>query len=426
MQISLQETTTVQRRLSVVVPADRVEQEVRSRLDSLARTVKIAGFRPGKVPMSEVQRRYGGKVRREVVDELVNSTFYEAVVKEKLRPAGAPKVESRRDTPGEDLEYTAVFEVYPEVKFKSLDGLNVDKPVAEISDQDVEDRLELRRHQLPAYEPVDRPARAGDQVVVDLGRDDGQPGEGHQMPVVIGAGTVVKGFEEALAGIKTGEEKTIELVFSADHHDPKVAGRPAQFHIKAVSVAEPRLPQVDDEFARRCGVEGGVEALRAALREELQREAESAGREVVKERLLQRLLEANPIDVPQTLIDDELRRATGTAPAAASDAAPFGEQLEERIRRRVAVALLIAELVRQQNLTVPPEALRAKVKEAAAGYGQPDKVVEWYYADRKRLQPFESMLLEYEAAKWLLDRARVREQPVTFQELVQGSREAPA
>jgi trigger factor len=418
MQISVQQTTPLGRRMTIAVPADRVEQEIKQRLDSLAKTAKISGFRPGKIPMSVVVKRYGGKVRQEVVDELLNATFYEAVVKEKLRPAGAPTIESRRDAPGEALEYTAVFEVYPEVEIKSLEGLSVEKPVAQISDKDVDAMIERMRRQQPDYVEVDRAAQDADQVIVDLGRDDGQPGAGHQIPVVIGAKGVMEGFEEALIGLRVGEEKTIELTFPENYRDPQMAGKPVGFHVKVIKISEPKLPPVDEAFAGRFGIEtGGVEALRKEVLEGMRREAEEAAGEVAKGRLLEQLRQRKAVDLPRTLVDEEVKRMASEksgGPAAAGSAPDIQAEAEAR----VAIGILISEIIRQQGLQVKPDILRAKVESIATSYDEPAKVVEWYYADRRRLRQVETTVLEQQALDWLLERANVREQPLNYDELM--------
>jgi len=427
MQISLQETNALERRMTVAVPAERVEEQIKERLNSLAKTAKISGFRPGKVPVSYMERRYGDKVRQEVVDELTNSTFYEAVSKEQLRPVGAPKIEARQAEPGADLEYTAVFEVYPEIQFKALEGFTAERPVAEIQDPDIDAMIERMRHQKPRFQPVDRPARQGDQVTVDLGRDDGQPGEGHQIPIVIGSNMVMEGFEEALIGVSAGEDKTIELDFPVDYRDPQYAGRTVVFHVKVIQVAEPAIPEVDEEFARSFGIEeGGVEALRREVSQGMQREAEEASREIVKRRILKELQKANPIDIPQTLVDEELQRMTSEAQrqGVAQDAVTENQQLEEKARERITLGLMMAEIVKAQSLQVKPEALRARVEALAATYDEPSKVVEWYYADRRRLQQIESLVLEEEVVDWLLGRAQLRDQPMSYEELMKSRQEA--
>lgn len=417
--------------MTIAVPADRVEQEIRQRLASLAKTAKIAGFRPGKVPVSVMERHYGDKVRLDVVNELMNSTFNEAVTKERLRPVGVPTIESQRNDPGKDLEYTAVFEVYPEIQFNALEGLAVDKPTAEIGERDIDAMLERMRQQRPDYREVDRPARTGDQVLVDLGRDDGQPGEGHQLPIVIGSKSVMEDFEEALVGVKAGEAKTIEIEFPSDYRDPQYAGRPVVFHIKAMKVSEPVIPQVDEAFARGCGIEeGGVEALRREVAQSMRKEADEASREIVKRNVLNRLREANPVEVPKTLLDEELKRLAGESrqgpagqDAQGQGAVVANRQLEEKAGRRVALGLMIAEIVKQQNIQVKPEALRAKVEAVASTYDEPHKIVEWYYADRRRLRQLESLVLEDEVVEWLLARAQVREQPTTYEALMERRQE---
>lgn len=408
--------------MTIAVPADRVEQEIRQRLNSLAKTAKISGFRPGKIPMSVVEKRYGGKVRQEVVDELLSATLYEAVVQEKLRPAGTPTIESRHNSPGEALEYTAVFEIYPEIELRSLEGLSVDKPVAQVTDTEVDAMIERMRRQRPDYEEVKRPAQDNDQVMVDLGRDDGQPGEGHQIPVVIGSKSVMEGFEEALIGLSAGDEKTIELTFPANYRDPQMAGKPVSFHVRVVKVSEPKLPPVDDDFARRFGIEeGGVEAMRKEVLQGMQREAEEAAVEVTRGKLLEQLRQINTVELPQSLVEEEIKRMAGEAGRGAAEHAaesPSKTQMESEAKARVTIGILIAEVIRQQSLQVKPDVLRAKVESVAASYDEPAKVVEWYYADRRRLRQLETAVLEQQALDWLLERAKIHERPIGYDELM--------
>lgn len=417
MQVTVQETSSLERRMTVTVPAERLEKEVQNRLNSLARTVKISGFRPGKVPLSEVQRRYGDQVRREVINDMVHTTFQEAAIQEDLEPTGAPHVEIN---PGADqgLEYTAVFEVYPKIELKAVEGLEVAKPVVEISEQDMTAILDRMQRQQASYEEVDRPAAEGDQVLIDVGSDDDQPGEGRQVPVVLGSQSVMAGVEEALTGVTAGEEKTIEVASPENHPNQEIAGQPVKIQAKVVKVSEPRLPPLDDEFARRFGIEeGGLEAFRKEVRDSMEKEAAEASREVVKRRLLDALYHANEIEIPKSLIADEIKRMTEKSQQP--ETIDTGdEQLKERARQRVATALLITEVVKQQKMSVNPEKLRAKVESIAASYEDPNQVIEWYYQDRNRLQQLELLVLEEEVVDWLLEQAQVNEVPCSYEELM--------
>lgn len=417
MQVSLDKTGSLERRLTVAVPAERIEQRIRQRLGSLAKTAKIAGFRPGKIPMSVVEKRYGLQVRDEVMDELVNATFAEAVSQEKLRPAGLPKIESRHSVPGQGLEYTAVFEVYPEIELQATAALAIEKPVPQVTEQDVDAMLERMRRQRPDYLPVDRAAQDGDQLIVDLGREDGRPEAGHQVPVVIGSRALHRDFEDALIGAAAGDEKGITITFEPGYHDPKVAGQTVTFQVKVIGVAEPHPPALDDAFAVRCGVaEGGLEALRREVRDSMQREAEEAVKEVVRARVLERLRETNRVEVPKSLVDDELRRIA---------AEPGGAALTPEVRQaaaadRVTVGLLIAEIITRNDFKARPEAVRAKVEAMAMAYDEPKKVLEWYYSDRRRLRQIESLVLEEQAVGWLMERAQITETPMGYNDLMKA------
>ncbi len=435
MQVSVQSSEGLERRLTVVVPAERVETAVQERLKSLARRVKVDGFRPGKVPFSLVQRMYGEQVRFEVQDEVVQSSFRDAVTQQQLRLAGTPRIESSSLEPDKGLEYTAVFEIYPEVGQVSLDSIKIEKPVAEVTEADVMVVLERLRKQASEWAAVERPAQDGDRLVLDFtGSIEDEPfagNEGKEIPIVLGSKTFIAGFEEKLIGAKAGEERTLDLQFPEEYHAAELAGKPVQFAIKVISVSEPKLPEVDDAFAQAYGItEGGADALRAEIRGNMQREMEQAVKRKVKQQVLDGLLQANPLTLPRALIDDEIGQLMQQA---RDDLAARGAQManinlqpgmfEEHARRRVALGLILAEIIRKNAFKAQPENLRAAVEAAASSYEAPAEVINWYYADRRRLAGVEALVLEDQAVDWVFQSVAVNDTPISFEALMQPAQQ---
>lgn len=435
MQVSVETTTGLGRRITVGVPAERIDEEVRSRLKTLAGRVRLDGFRPGKVPMSVVERRFGHDVHQEVIGEMVQSSFYEAVTQEKLRPAGRPTIEPMQRERGEDLQYTATFEVYPTIQPAPLDQLRVEKPVSEVTDADVDQMLEVLRKQRTNWAPVQRAARDGDRVVVDFkGSIEGEdfPGnEGKQVPVTLGSNSFIPGFEAGLLGAGAGDERTLELQFPADYGAKAVAGRPVRFDVKVTSVAEPEVPPIDEAFAKQFGVaDGSVAALRQQVRENMQRELQQTLRATVKNQVMDALLQHNPIEVPHGLVQDEverLRRQTQQqfSPGQSAKQAQLpAEMFQGQAERRVKLGLLLAEIIEHGQIKVDADRLRAAVDGIAATYEQPEEVVKWYYSHKEHLSELESVVLEDQVVDWVLGQAQVVEKPVSFDDVMKPNKAA--
>ena len=429
MQVSVETTEGLERRMSVEVPEDRIEKEVENRLQQLARTTRIKGFRPGKVPMRVVKQQYGKQVRQEVLGEVMQSSFYEAVTQEKLRPAGMPTLEPVSMEAGKALAFTATFEVFPELELAKLDGVALDKPVAEVSDADIDKMIETLRKQRAEWEDVDRGAEDEDRVVVDFkGTIDGEAfegGEGKDVPVTLGGQRMIDGFEDGLKGAKAGDELTLDLTFPEDYAYTEVAGKPVQFAITVHKVQAAKLPEVDDEFAKGFGVgEGGVEKLREEIRQSMERELSQAVKAQRKQAVMDKLLELNKFEVPKALIEQESQalmeqmRQQMHTPAGKSgvdlDPAMFADQAG----RRVTLGLLLAEVIQKNELKVDAEQLRKAVEEIAAGYERPEEVVNWYYGDRKRLSEIESVVLEDRVVDWVYEQAKVNEVKKDFDEVM--------
>lgn len=310
MQVSVESAGGLQRKLTVAVPEDTIEQAVQSRLQNLTRTVKIKGFRAGKVPLKVVKQHYGSQVRQDVLGEVIQSSFYEAVSREKLRPASSPNIDTQQAETGQGLEYTATFEVYPEIALADISGTKIEKSVSEITDNDLDEMIDTMRKQQIEWEVADKASETGDQVTVDFkGIIDGEAfagGTGQDMTVEIGKGSMIKGFEEGLVGLKADDEKTLELTFPEEYHAKDLAGKDVQFEIKVKKVEVSKLPEVDEEFAKKMGVaDGSIEKLREDVKNNMQRELDARLKNSVKQAVMDKLLEINKIDIPEALIQQE-------------------------------------------------------------------------------------------------------------------------
>lgn len=427
MQVSVETTQGLERRMTVSIPEKQVSEGVQSRLQRLARTVKVSGFRPGKVPMKIVQQHYGSDVRHDVVGDLMQSTFYEAVTQEKLAPAGMPTLEPKSMEAGEGLEYVATFEVLPEVKPAKLDGAEIDKPVVEVTEADVDTVIDTIRKQKITWKEVKRAAKEGDRVTIDYhGTVDGEDfngNKGEDMPIILGEKRMIAGFEEGLNGAKTGAELTMDLNFPEDYGHSDVAGKPVQFAATVKSVEESVLPEVTDELAKEFGIEAGtVEGLRTEVRSNMERELGQRLTSTIKQNVMDKVVEVNKLDVPKAMVDEEAKRM------AAQMQQQMGDQLkgtalpstmfEEQASRRVALGLLLSEMIRENEFKAEPEKVRARVEQLASTYEKPEDVVDWYYSDSKRLGELESLVLEDQLVDWILQQAKLNEVKTSFDEIM--------
>lgn len=434
MQVSVEATGNLERRMTVRVPEDRVNAEVQNRLERLARTTRLKGFRPGKVPLKVIEQQYGAQVRQEVIGEVVQSTWYEAVTQEKLRPAGAPRIEAMGAEPGQALEYVATFEVLPEVKLASLEGVKIERVTARVSDAEVERVVENLRRQRTNWEAVERVAANGDRIVIDfVGTIDGQPfkgNEGENIPVVLGTGSMTPGFEEALVGVRGGEERTVEVTFPGEYGNKEIAGKRASFKVSVHRVEEPHLPQVDEAFAEGFGIrEGGVPALMAEVRKNMERELDEALRAANKQAAMDKLLELNQVEVPKALVESEVRALMEQM--RRNMHVPRGKQFdidtsmfEPQARRRVALGLILAEIIKRNDFKADPERVRERVETLAGTYERPDEVMNWYYSDKSRLKEVESLVLEEQVVDWVFGKAEVAEKERGFDEVMNPGRTA--
>jgi trigger factor len=426
MQVSMTTTKGLERRLEVAVPGEQVATEVDARLKRLARTVRLKGFRPGKVPFAVVRRQFGSQVHAEAVSDLMQSTFAEAVREQRVRPAAGPRIEPIAVEPGNELRYAAVFEVLPEISLKALDAMAIEKPAASVTEEDIDAMLQSMRAQRPIYSPVEREAREGDRVTMDFeGRIDGAVfpgGKGDAMQVTIGAHRILPEIEQALVGTKAGDAKTISAKFPDDYGAAAVAGKQAEFDLKVAKVEEHSLPAMDEEFVRAFGVsEGGLPELRTEVRASMERELTNAIKARQRDQLFDALYRDNPMDVPQSMVENQISemqqqmlRRLGTQDPKQL---PGRETFEANARKRVALGLMVGEIVRAQTLKVDRARVQERLDTVTASYPDPQEARRQYLASREAMEQLESAALEDQAVDWALSQVKIVERPSTFRAL---------
>ncbi len=428
MEVSIENTGGLARRMTVQVPAERVDQEVESRLQSMCQTVRLDGFRPGKVPLKVIEQKYGKQVRLEVVDQVVNSTLQEALTQESIRPAGVPSIDPKEFAPGEPLEYTATFEIFPELSGNIQYGFRVNKPMVAIADEDVAGMLENLRTQRGVWNAVDRAAQTGDQVTIDFeGTVDGKPftgNKGEKVPVVLGSDSMIPGFEDQLVDVSAGDDKTLDISFPDDYPASEVAGKAASFTVKVHTVSEVELPALDDDFARAFGVEdAGLDGLKGEIRNNMERELRGLVASKMKEQVFNGLMEANPVEVPRSLVDNELQQLRSRQEEGGTEDAA---ELETRAERRVKLGVVVSEIARQNQLQIDPDRVRQMVETIASSYEKPEEVVQWYYGNQEMLSGVQSAVIEEQVVDWIVEHSgvEVEELETTFSALVEEAKQS--
>ncbi|AGA72767.1 trigger factor [Pseudomonas plecoglossicida] len=434
MQVSVENTSALERRMTIAVPAERVENEVNKRLQQTAKRAKVAGFRPGKVPMSVIRQRFEADARQEAFGDLVQASFYEAIVEQKLNPAGAPAVEPKSFEKGKDLEFVAIFEVFPEFTVGGLESISVERLSAEVADADLDNMLEVLRKQNTRFEAVERAAQNDDQVNIDfVGKVDGEVfagGSAKGTQLVLGSGRMIPGFEDGLVGAKAGEERVVNVTFPEDYQNLDLAGKAAEFTITVNSVAAPVLPELNEEFFAQFGIkESTLEGFRTEVRKNMERELRQAIKAKVKNQVMDGLLAANPIEVPKALLENEVNRLRVQA------VQQFGgnikpEQLpaelfEEQAKRRVVLGLIVAEVVKQFELKPDEGKVREMIEEMASAYQEPEQVIAWYYKNDQQLNEVRSVVLEEQVVDTVLQKATVTDKSVSYEDAVKPA-QAPA
>ena len=437
MQVSLSATGGLERRLEVAVPATEVASEVEQRLKQISRTARLKGFRPGKAPYAVVRKQFGDQVHTEVVSDLMRSSFAKALSQEKLTPAANPRIEPLAVGPGADLKYAAVFEVMPEVKLASVDGIAVERPTSSVEDADIDAMIESMRRQRPIFTAVERAAKDTDRVVIDYkGSIDGQPfegGEASDIQVVIGSKQSMTELEEGLKGASAGETRTVTVSFPEAHPNKAVAGKTAALEVTIKRVEEHSLPAVDEEFGRAYGVEeGGVEALRAEVRKSMERELADVIRNRVRTQVLDALYRQNPVDVPRTLLEEQVQqlqidtaRRMGVRDASQ---VPPRQQFEEPARRRVALGLLMTQIVQAEQIKLEPERVQTRLSDLIASYPeqQQDEARRAYQQNQDAMRQIQSAAIEDQVIDWVLGRANITDKPMSFKEITGFGQEQAA
>ena len=429
-EIAADTSSALERRIEMTVALAEIDKDVEQRLKHLSRTVKMPGFRPGKVPLKMVAQQYGSQARSEAIGAAVEKAYGEKLREQKLRVAGYPRIEPKADASPGLLGFTAVFEVYPDITLADISGQSIEKPILTVTEVEVDKTLDVLRKQRTVYTEIDRAAIKDDRLVIDfVGRRDGEEfsgGKASDYGVMVGGGMMLPEFEAQLEGVRAGERKVFDVTFPADYQNAELAGKTAQFEMHVKKVESPHVPEIDADFARQLGVaDGDVGKMRVEVRANLEREVRKRLLARVKTQVMEAVLKVNPIEVPKALVDME---AEQMAQAARRDMEARGMMMKnlpvepswfgEQATRRVKLGLLLAELVKARDLHVKPEQVRAIVDEYAETFEDPKEVVRWYYSQPQRLAEAEALALENNVVDWVLANAIVSEKPIAFDDLM--------
>lgn len=432
MQVSLESGEGLERRLLVDLPAERVEAEMDKKLKDLARHVRLDGFRPGKVPMRTIKQRFGDQVRQETYGTLIQETLYEAASEHKLMPAGEPQIELREAAEQGGLGYTAIFEVMPEVKVGDLSGQSLSRPVAQVLESDIDAMIEKLRKQRTVWNEVDRGAQDGDTVHMDFkGKIDGELFEGgsaENAPLVLGSGSMIEGFESGLLGAKAGDERNLEIKFPDDYRAEHLAGKDVTFDVKVLKVAEPQLPELDEEFVKAFGVEDGtIDSMRSDISKNMRHELKKKLDSITKERVMDVLIAANPMDIPKAMVANEAERMKqqmlqdmeqrGQSSSMDLPASIF----ESQATRRVHLGLLVSEIMSAQQFKAEEDQLRETIAEFAESYEDPQEVIDYYLQDKNARAGIENLVLENHVVEWVLGQVKLADEEKAFSEVMDNT-----
>lgn len=429
MQVSVEKTSELSRKMTVSIPDALLQEKMETRFKKLAREVKVDGFRPGKVPVSMVKKLYGERVRGEVAGDLIQSTYFEALQQQDLAPAGHPHIVPSDKNEG--FEYVAEFEVYPEISLDGINGLQITRPQASVTDADVENMINKLREQKKVWNVVERASQEGDRVSIHFsGVCEGEnftDGKVENYAVEIGGKQMIPGFEDELKGLTAGASKTFLITFPEKYNSEKLAGKQAEFEIEMVKIEEPALPVVDADFIKAYGVEeGDAEGFRADVRANMERELTQGLKAKLKTAVLDALFENVNVSIPNALIDQEVQALRKPYAERAKkmrlkleDLNLPSEMFEDQAKRRVALGLIMGEIIQKNELAVDADKVRAVIDDMAKSYERPEDVVNWYYADKSRLNDVQQMVLEDQAVAWIIEQAQVTDQTIGFDEVME-------
>jgi trigger factor len=427
MQVSVENIGKLERRMQVQVPAEQVSKEIAARLKTISRTARLNGFRPGKAPLNVIRRQFGPQVHREVIGELLQSSYEQAVTQNALAPAGSPRIEPQSMDEGQDLKYVATFEVFPEVVMQPIDAMQLERVTAEVTESDVDAMILRLRQQQMKFAEVQRAAASKDKVTIDFeGSIDGVPfagGKGENIAIVLGEGRMLPQLEQGLIGVLPGEKRSISVNFPADYRATELAGKEAIFATETKKIEEPTLPELDEEFCTAFGVtEGGVPKLREDVTANMNRELSQALRNRNKTAVMDRLYDSNPLDIPNVLLEGQIRdlQAEAMRRSGAKDAsqAPPREPLVEPARRRVALGLLLNDIIRREKIVVERARVNERLDEMVSAYGDAGAMKRAYMQNADAMRQIENLALEDQAVEWVLTHAKVHDKASTFKELM--------
>lgn len=434
MQVSLETTSGLERRLTIGVPAEQVESEVEKRLKEAARNVRINGFRKGKVPLSEVKRRYGAGVRQEVVGEVISRSFYEAVQKENVKPAGQPNIQPKQMAAGKDLEYVATFEVYPTVDLTDLTTFELTRVSAEVTESDIDNMIEVLRKHQATWSEVERAAADGDKVNIDfVGTKDGVEfagGKAESQDLVLGSKSMIPGFEDGIVGMKAGEERVIKVTFPEDYQSEELKGADAEFTVKVNTVSEGSLPELDKAFFQKFGVEkGGEKQFRKEVKANMDRELSNAIKAKVKGQVMDALIASHTTEVPKALVANEinvlreqmLQRFGGQQQNFDVKSLLPDTMFQEEAERRVTLGLIVGEIVKSAKLKPDAKRVKSMIEDIASTYQEPQEVIDYYSGNRELMAGVESAVLEDQVVDYILSQAKVTEQQSSYDEVIKAA-----
>lgn len=428
MQVSVENVSNLERKVTVGIPADKIESALASRMNEVSRTAKIDGFRPGKIPLKVIKKRFGEALRGEVIEKAIQESIFEALNQENINPAGMPSIESIKGDEGQDVEYVAKLEVYPEIELAEFSNISIEQREAEITDKDFEERLEQLRERAKEWKEVERAAKSGDQVNIDYeGTKDGEAfngGSAQGSPLELGSGQMVPGFEDGIVGMKAGDEKELKLKFPDDYHAEDLKGQEVIFKVKVNSVSEAFVPELDDELAKKMGVEGGLEAFKKQVRESMVKELDQAIKGDVKQQVMDEILKLHEVEVPQAVVQQQIQvmkqQMLQQFGGAQMDLSMFPDDMfAERAKENAALSLVLSKIIEARSLAATREAVKGYIEKQAEQYGdQKDEIVQYYMNDKQRHAEIEAVVLEEQLVELVLSEAKITHAKLDFSEAI--------